>query len=181
MLLPVIGRRSTKSRFPILPPPNSHWSSLWQRRVTTRTGKPYFGPVRPISICTLSNLGKWRFATRQVAIAGCHPWAGAVLWRHRSLDRPPGDGESHCAGATRVLRVPNSHLRTLLNRVPSLGEKLIAALTRRRELLSKMGTLGLRIVGPRHCRDTNTFASFSTRTSSLLLGSTRKPRRARTG
>ena len=63
-------------------------------------------------------------------------------------------------GATRVLRVPNSHLRTLLNRVPSLGEKLIVALTRRRELLSKMGTLGLRIVGPRHCRDTNTVREF---------------------
>ena len=63
-------------------------------------------------------------------------------------------------GATRVLRVPNSHLRTLLNRVPSLGEKLIAALTRRRELLSQMGTLGLRVVGPGHCRDTNTVREF---------------------
>ncbi len=63
-------------------------------------------------------------------------------------------------GATRVLRVPNSHLRTLLNRVPSLGEKLIAALTRRRELLSNMGTVGLRVVGPRHCRETNTVREF---------------------
>ena len=63
-------------------------------------------------------------------------------------------------GATRVLRVPNSHLRTLLNRVPSFGEKLITALTRRRELLSNMGTLGLRVVGPLHCRDTNTVREF---------------------
>jgi thioredoxin reductase (NADPH) len=63
-------------------------------------------------------------------------------------------------GATRVLRVPNSQLRTLLNRVPSLGEKLIIAFTRRRELLSQMGTLGLRVVGPGRCRDTNTVREF---------------------
>src|SRR3989454_7493003 len=50
-------------------------------------------------------------------------------------------------GATRVLRVPNSHLRALLNRVPSFGEKLIVAFTRRRELLTQLGTLGLRVVG----------------------------------
>jgi thioredoxin reductase (NADPH) len=63
-------------------------------------------------------------------------------------------------GATRVLRVPNRQLRALLNRVPSLGEKLIAAFTRRRELLSQMGTLGLRVVGPGRCRDTNTVREF---------------------
>jgi thioredoxin reductase (NADPH) len=63
-------------------------------------------------------------------------------------------------GATRVCRVPNRHLRALLNRVPSFGEKLIAAFTRRRELLSQMGTLGLRVVGPGRCRDTNTVREF---------------------
>ncbi len=63
-------------------------------------------------------------------------------------------------GATRVWRVPNSHLRALLNRVPSFGEKLIVAFTRRRELLSKMGTFGLRVVGPGRCRDTNTVREF---------------------
>ncbi len=63
-------------------------------------------------------------------------------------------------GATRVWRVPNSHLRALLNRVPSFGEKLIVAFTRRRELLSKMGTVGLRVVGPGRCRDTNTVREF---------------------
>ncbi len=35
-------------------------------------------------------------------------------------------------GKSRVWRVPGSHLRALLNRVPSLGEKLIVAFTRRR-------------------------------------------------
>ncbi len=63
-------------------------------------------------------------------------------------------------GATRLLRVPNSHIRGLLNRVPSFGEKLIVALTRRRELLSQLGNLGLRIVGPGRCRDTNTVREF---------------------
>src|SRR5438128_3244921 len=63
-------------------------------------------------------------------------------------------------GATRVLRVPNSHLRTLLNRVPSFGEKLIVAFTRRRELLSQCGMIGLRVVGPGRCRATNTVREF---------------------
>ncbi len=63
-------------------------------------------------------------------------------------------------GQTRALCVPGSHLRTVLNRVPSLGEKLITALTRRRELLTQMGTLGLRVVGPGRCRDTNTVREF---------------------
>src|SRR5579871_6901087 len=59
-------------------------------------------------------------------------------------------------GQTRILRVPNGQLRALLNRVPTLGEKLIVAFTRRRELLVGLGTLGLRVVGPARCRDTNT-------------------------
>jgi thioredoxin reductase (NADPH) len=63
-------------------------------------------------------------------------------------------------GKTRLLCVPGSHLRTLLNRVPSFGEKLIVAFTRRRELLSQMGNLGLRVVGPGRCRDTNTVREF---------------------
>ena len=61
---------------------------------------------------------------------------------------------------TRVLCVPGNHLRALLNRVPSFGEKLIVAFTRRQELLSQLGTLGLRIVGPGRCRDTNTVREF---------------------
>ena len=63
-------------------------------------------------------------------------------------------------GPTRLLRVANSHLRALLNRLPSFGEKLIIAFTRRRELLTQMGNLGLRVVGPGRCRDTNTVREF---------------------
>src|SRR6266480_1738129 len=63
-------------------------------------------------------------------------------------------------GNSRIWRVPGSHLRSLLNRVPSFGEKLIVAFTRRRELLSQVGVIGLRVVGPGRCRDTNTVREF---------------------
>ena len=63
-------------------------------------------------------------------------------------------------GPSRVWRVPGSQLRALLNRVPSLGEKLLVAFMQRRELLSQCGVVGLRIVGPGRCRDTNTVREF---------------------
>jgi thioredoxin reductase (NADPH) len=63
-------------------------------------------------------------------------------------------------GPTRLLCVPNGQLRALLNRVPSLGEKLILAFTRRRELLAQMGDLGLRVFGPGRCRATSTVREF---------------------
>jgi len=63
-------------------------------------------------------------------------------------------------GPTRLLCVPNGQLRTLLNRVPSLGEKLILAFTRRRELLAQLGGLGLRVFGPGRCRATSTVREF---------------------
>jgi thioredoxin reductase (NADPH) len=63
-------------------------------------------------------------------------------------------------GKSRVWRVPGSQLRALLNRVPSLGEKLIDAFTSRRELLSQAGVIGLRVVGPGRCRDTNVVREF---------------------
>jgi thioredoxin reductase (NADPH) len=63
-------------------------------------------------------------------------------------------------GVTRLLCVLNGQLRTLLNRVPSLGEKLIVAFMRRRELLAQMGGLGLRVFGPGRCRATSTVREF---------------------
>jgi len=63
-------------------------------------------------------------------------------------------------GKTRLLCVPGSQLRVLLNRIPSFGEKLIIAFTQRREMLTQLGTLGLRVVGPGRCRDTNTVREF---------------------
>jgi len=63
-------------------------------------------------------------------------------------------------GPTRVLCVAGSQLRSLLNRVPSFGEKLITAFTRRRELLLQSHSIGLRVVGPGRCRDTSTVREF---------------------
>ncbi len=76
------------------------------------------------------------------------------------LTRRPVIVTALARGATRVLCVPGSQLRTLLNRVPSLGEKLIVAFTTRRELLAQLGVMGLRVVGPAHCRATNTVREF---------------------
>jgi thioredoxin reductase (NADPH) len=63
-------------------------------------------------------------------------------------------------GRTRVLRVPFGKIRMLLNRVPSLGERLIVAWSRRRELLTRTGRLGLRVVGGRFCKGTNLVREF---------------------
>jgi thioredoxin reductase (NADPH) len=63
-------------------------------------------------------------------------------------------------GQTRLLRVPSDKLRTLLNRVPSLGEKLIIAFTSRREALSKIGKLGIIVVGHGKCKKTNVVREF---------------------
>ncbi|MDB5172693.1 MAG: trxB [Phycisphaerales bacterium] len=63
-------------------------------------------------------------------------------------------------GPTRVLRVPGNCLRELLNRVPRFGEKLMIAFTKRRELLSNSGIIGLRVVGPGRCKDTNVVREF---------------------
>jgi thioredoxin reductase (NADPH) len=68
------------------------------------------------------------------------------------------NGYAH--GPTRVLRVPHRLLRALLNRVPSFGEKLIVAFTRRRELLSQLGKLGITVVGAGYCKDTNLVREF---------------------
>jgi thioredoxin reductase (NADPH) len=63
-------------------------------------------------------------------------------------------------GATRVFRIPNNQIRPLLNRIPSFGEKLMVAFTRRRDLLSGTGKVGLHVIGPGRCRDTNTVREF---------------------
>jgi thioredoxin reductase (NADPH) len=63
-------------------------------------------------------------------------------------------------GETRVLRVPYAMLRTLLNRVPSFGEKLIIAFTRRREVLAKIGKLGIKVIGAGQCKNTNLVREF---------------------
>lgn len=63
-------------------------------------------------------------------------------------------------GATRLLRVPGSQLRLLLNKVPRLSEKLLVAFQVRRAMLAEGGVLGLKVIGPGHCRDTNVVREF---------------------
>ena len=63
-------------------------------------------------------------------------------------------------GPTRVLRVPNSKMRELLNRIPRLGEKLLNAFIGRREVLGQTGHLGLKIIGPGRCKDTAVVREF---------------------
>ena len=63
-------------------------------------------------------------------------------------------------GPTTVLRVPGKKLRLLLNTVPRLGEKLLVAFQVRRQLLAEAGELGLKVIGPGHCKDTTLVREF---------------------
>jgi len=63
-------------------------------------------------------------------------------------------------GPTRLMRVPGTRLRELLTKVPMLSEKLLIAIQERRRLLTQVGVLGLRVVGPGKCRDTTVVREF---------------------
>ncbi|MBN9521421.1 FAD-dependent oxidoreductase [bacterium] len=95
--------------------------------------------------------------------------AGGVIASHRPggfsgdidlLTGRPALVGGYARGPSRLLRVPHGQIRTLLNRVPSFGEKLIVAFTRRRELLSSLGRLGITVVGAGYCKDTNLVREF---------------------
>jgi thioredoxin reductase (NADPH) len=61
---------------------------------------------------------------------------------------------------TVLLRVPGKQVREVLNTIPRLGEKLINAFTIRRNQLSHAGVLGLKVVGPKWCKDTTIVREF---------------------
>jgi thioredoxin reductase (NADPH) len=63
-------------------------------------------------------------------------------------------------GPTRVLRIPADCLRKLLNTIPRLADKLMVAIQVRRQELSRCGVLGIRVVGPGGCSDTNRVREF---------------------
>jgi thioredoxin reductase (NADPH) len=63
-------------------------------------------------------------------------------------------------GPTRVLRIPSDCLRKLLNTVPRLADKLIVAIQVRRQELTRCGVLGIRVVGPGGCSETNRVREF---------------------
>ncbi len=63
-------------------------------------------------------------------------------------------------GPTKVLQVPGTRLREILNRIPRFGEKLMNAFTLRRQLLVETDAVGLRVIGPGHCKDTAVVREF---------------------
>ena len=76
-------------------------------------------------------------------------------------------------GRTHLTRISGARVREVLNKVPHLGEILLAAALERRRLLLETGAVGLKVVGPGKCRDTMLFANSFLRTSSRLFGTTR--------
>ncbi len=73
---------------------------------------------------------------------------------------------------TNVFRVPFKSIRSLLNRIPSLGEKLMLAFTQRRQLLAEMGKLGLQVLGAGIVARLTLFENSFTRISYRLHGTT---------
>jgi CRP-like cAMP-binding protein len=61
---------------------------------------------------------------------------------------------------THVLCIPGNKLREVLNTIPHISEILITAFTMRRQQLQKAGVLGLKVVGPKSCRDTTVVREF---------------------
>ena len=76
------------------------------------------------------------------------------------LTRRPVIVNAVARGRTKLLRVPGPRLREMLNKAPHVSEKLLTAATKRRELLSQSGVLGLKVVGPGKCRDTMQVREF---------------------
>src|SRR5207248_1532458 len=76
------------------------------------------------------------------------------------LTRRPVIVKGVAHGPTRLLRVPGSRLREVLNRVPRLSEKLLTAFQLRREQIQRAGIAGIRVVGPGRCRDTTIVREF---------------------
>ena len=76
------------------------------------------------------------------------------------LTRRPVIVTAIARGQTELLRVANDKIHDVLNSIPRLGEKLITAITARRELLARGGVLGLKVAGPKGCRDTTVVREF---------------------
>jgi thioredoxin reductase (NADPH) len=93
---------------------------------------------------------------RQIVIHGPGQFAGDI----DLLTRRPVIVTGIAHGRTRLIRVPGERLREMLNKMPGISEKLLIAAQERRRLLSQMGVLGLKVVGPGKCRDTMLVREF---------------------
>jgi thioredoxin reductase (NADPH) len=63
-------------------------------------------------------------------------------------------------GRTHLTRIPGERLREVLNKLPHIGEVLLAAALERRRLLEETKMIGLKVVGPGKCRDTSLVREF---------------------
>ncbi len=95
-------------------------------------------------------------ANQIIAVHGPNGFAGDI----DLLTGRPVIVSGVACGDTTLLVIPFSQVRSLLNRVPSFGEKLIGAFTQRRDRLALGGKLGLQVVGHGHCKDTNLVREF---------------------
>jgi thioredoxin reductase (NADPH) len=76
------------------------------------------------------------------------------------LTRRPPIVTAVARGRTHLTRVSGERLREVLNKVPHLGDILLAAAQERRRLLLETGAVGLKVVGPGKCRDTMQVREF---------------------
>src|SRR4030095_14648782 len=63
-------------------------------------------------------------------------------------------------GRTTLMRISGARIREVLNKLPHIGEILLAAAQERRRLLLETGAVGLQVVGPGKCRDTMLVREF---------------------
>jgi thioredoxin reductase (NADPH) len=63
-------------------------------------------------------------------------------------------------GPTRLMRVAGPRLREMLNKIPTVSEKMLVAALERRRILTQAGVLGLKVVGPGKCKDTMLVREF---------------------
>lgn len=93
---------------------------------------------------------------RHIVTHGPGQFAGDIdLLTHR-----PINVTGIASGETQLLRIPNAQLHEILNKVPSLAEKLLIAIQERRRLIMTTGVVGLKIVGPGKCRNTMRVREF---------------------
>lgn len=76
------------------------------------------------------------------------------------LTRRPVIVTAVAVGPTVVLCVPGKEIHKLLAAVPRLGETMIEAFRARRELLVKVGVLGMKVIGPRFQPESNLVREF---------------------
>src|SRR5438132_611226 len=76
------------------------------------------------------------------------------------LTRRPPLVTAVARGRTHLTRISGVRIREVLNKVPHLGEILLAAALERRRLLLETGAVGLKVVGPGKCRDTMLVREF---------------------